>query len=335
MLTNGAVDNLTTRSIAAARCGAPVWTCPLWGDRNSGAVRLNISANSEISGDPRVVISVAGSDLVEEAADHRQELLGPLEHDRVTGPRSGKQFEAGTRDCIRDHLPLRRRRDQILLASDHERGGCDVAESIERVVGQIGVKLFDDGRDPVTRCFHCKSNLYNTIASFTDTHIVSGTNTDDLGDFRPGLAAASALDVHHPYVEAGIDKDGVRRIARTFGLDDLAELPAAPCLSSRIETGLPIESSVLSLVHEVERELTNTIAPKAVRCRVRAGRVVVEIDEAMLAGLDAFEQQRIIGDVAQRWRHRGRPSRVELAPYRRGSSFVHQIQQEVTLDRSH
>ena len=74
-------------------------------------------------------------------------------------------------------------------------------------------------------------------------------------------------------------------------------MPAAPCLSSRIETGLPIEASVLSLVHEVERELTDTIAPTAVRCRVRSGRVVVEIDEATLHALEPFEQQRIIGEV--------------------------------------
>jgi uncharacterized protein len=177
-------------------------------------------------------------------------------------------------------------------------------------------------RNPVTRCFHCKSNLYGTIASLTDMCIVSGTNTDDLADFRPGLAAASALDVHHPYVDAGIDKSGIRGIARKLGLDDLAELPAAPCLSSRIETGLPIDPSVLSLVHEVERELTDTIAPKAVRCRVRAGRVVVEIDAATLHRLAPVDQQRIIVDVAQRWRRRGRPRPVELAPYRRGSAFL-------------
>lgn len=177
-------------------------------------------------------------------------------------------------------------------------------------------------RNPVTRCFHCKSNLYGTIASLTDMCIVSGTNTDDLADFRPGLAAASALDVHHPYVDAGIDKSGIRGIARKLGLEDLAELPAAPCLSSRIETGLPIDPSVLSLVHEVERELTDTIAPKAVRCRVRAGRVVVEIDAATLHRLAPVDQQRIIVDVAQRWRRRGRPRPVELAPYRRGSAFL-------------
>lgn len=192
-----------------------------------------------------------------------------------------------------------------------------------RVVDAQEFRDADYLRNPVTRCFHCKSNLYGTISSLTDAHIVSGTNTDDLGDFRPGLAAATALKVHHPYVEAGVDKAGVRRIARALGLEDVAELPAAPCLSSRIETGVPIVDSVLSLVHEIERELTETIAPKAVRCRVRAGRVVVEIDEATLHGLDPFEQQRIIGDVAQRWRRRGNPQPVELAPYRRGSAFVH------------
>jgi uncharacterized protein len=177
-------------------------------------------------------------------------------------------------------------------------------------------------RNPVTRCFHCKSNLYRTIASLTDMCIVSGTNTDDLADYRPGLDAASALDVHHPYVDAGIDKSGVRRIARELALDDLAELPAGPCLSSRIETGLPIDASVLSLVHEVERELTDTIAPTAVRCRVRAGRVVVEIDAATLHTLGPVDRQRIIGDVARRWRQLGRPRPVELAPYRRGSAFL-------------
>jgi len=184
-------------------------------------------------------------------------------------------------------------------------------------------------RNPVRRCFHCKSNLYGTIASLTGAHIMSGTDADDLGDLRPGLSAASALNVHHPYVEAGIDKAGVRAVARVFRLDDLADLPSAPRLSSRIEIGLPIEPQVLSLLHEVERELTETIAPMAVRYRVRAGRVVVEIDEATLEGLDPFEQERILGDVAQRWRRRGLPRRVELAPYRRGSAFVHPTQQEV------
>jgi len=211
-----------------------------------------------------------------------------------------------------------------------------------RIIDAQEFRDADYVRNPVTRCFHCKSNLYGTIAAVTDAKIVSGTNIDDLGDFRPGLTAARALDVRHPYVDAGIDKDGVRRLAGALGLGDLAELPSAPCLSSRIETGLAIDPTVLRIVHEVERELTDAIAPKAVRCRVRPGRVVVEIDEATLHALDPFEQQRIIGEVAQRWRRSGRPRPVELAPYRRGSAFVHalpvdrptqQSNQEVPRDR--
>src|SRR5207248_2731862 len=114
-----------------------------------------------------------------------------------------------------------------------------------------------------------------------------------------------------------------RELARRLGLDDVAELPAAPCLATRIETGIAIEPGALNLVQEVERHLTATVAPRAARCRVRAGRVVIELDEETLASLDGAARQRLLGDVAERWRRRGRPCRVELAPYRRGSAFVH------------
>jgi uncharacterized protein len=177
-------------------------------------------------------------------------------------------------------------------------------------------------KNPVNRCFHCKSNLYAGIAAATTTQIVSGTNVDDLGEYRPGLAAAGDHEVRHPYVEAAVDKAGVRAIAAALGLDDIVELPAGPCLASRIETGIAIEAPTLSVVHEVERELTELIAPEDVRCRVRAGSVVVEIDQGTLDGLDDATRRRIIDDVGERWRRGGRPRPVELAPYRRGSAFV-------------
>ncbi|MGH2937430.1 MAG: adenine nucleotide alpha hydrolase [Solirubrobacterales bacterium] len=177
-------------------------------------------------------------------------------------------------------------------------------------------------RNPVDRCFYCKSNLYATIAASTDSQIVSGTNADDLGDYRPGLKAAATQGVRHPYVEAGIDKDEVRGLARALGLEDIAELPAAPCLASRIETGLAIEPRSLRIVNEVERDLTRRLEPEAVRCRVRAGRVVVELDEAALGALDETERSRIVDEVAERWRRGARSLPVELSPYRRGSAFL-------------
>ena len=70
--------------------------------------------------------------------------------------------------------------------------------------------------NPVDRCFYCKSNLYSRIAQTTGDTIASGTNRDDLGDYRPGLRAAAEHDVVHPYVEAGIGKDDVYALARAL-----------------------------------------------------------------------------------------------------------------------
>ena len=50
--------------------------------------------------------------------------------------------------------------------------------------------------NPVNRCFHCKTTLYDALARIARDEepgavIVNGTNTDDLGDHRPGLIAAA------------------------------------------------------------------------------------------------------------------------------------------------
>lgn len=86
--------------------------------------------------------------------------------------------------------------------------------------------------NPVDRCFFCKTNLYGCIARHSDARILSGANLDDLREYRPGLEAAKRHSVRHPYLEAGIDKRGVRSLARELGLGALSELPAAPCLWS-------------------------------------------------------------------------------------------------------
>jgi uncharacterized protein len=171
--------------------------------------------------------------------------------------------------------------------------------------------------NPVNRCFFCKSNLYGAIAARTRLTIASGTNTDDLGDYRPGLQAAQALNVRHPFVEAGIDKQAVRRLAASLGLGALAELPSSPCLSSRIETGIPIEASVLAMVHRAEHLVARALQPETVRCRVRKSGFVVELDEAALARL-THRQSRDLSDEISAL---GVP-KITFAAYRTGSAFL-------------
>ena len=153
-------------------------------------------------------------------------------------------------------------------------------------------------QNPANRCFFCKTNLYGAMTALTDKVLVSGTNTDDLGDYRPGLQAAAEHNVRHPYVEVGIDKQGVRALAHDLGLDDVAELPAAPCLSSRIETGIVIDPAMLTAVNSVERLLRSELKPKTVRCRVRQAEVCVELDEAALIELAESQQAVLSGRIS-------------------------------------
>ena len=179
--------------------------------------------------------------------------------------------------------------------------------------------------NPVNRCFYCKTNLYGAIAPLTSAQIVSGTNLDDLGEYRPGLEAAKKHAVRHPFVEAGIDKVDVRSLARRLGLGDISELPAAPCLASRIETGIAIDPSMLDLVHRSERLVASECKPKTVRCRVRANRIVIELDQSALNHLDPSDRDRLSGEISALFRAAGFDYPVNFAPYRVGSAFIHPL----------
>lgn len=175
--------------------------------------------------------------------------------------------------------------------------------------------------NPYDRCFFCKTHLYGAMARVGAGTLLSGTNTDDLDDYRPGLRAAADHGVRHPFVECGIDKAGLRALCRGLGYPEIAALPAAPCLSSRVETGIRIEPEALAFVHRVERELADALGPQVVRCRVRSRGVAVELDAAALDRLNGARQawhERIAGLA----RLHGLPDDIRFETYRRGSAFV-------------
>ena len=211
---------------------------------------------------------------------------------------------------------------------------ADATERVERYARREGWRLVRidaaellDARyvaNPVNRCYFCKTNLYSTIAPLAGAGvtIVSGTNTDDLGDFRPGLAAAAEHSVRHPYVECGIGKPAIRAIATRLGLDDLAELPAAPCLSSRVETGIAIDPDVLKAIDACERLVRDVTGAATVRCRVRRDAVVVELDDTALADLEAPRRAALAGEVDERMTAAGVSRVLRFEPYRMGSAFL-------------
>jgi len=163
---------------------------------------------------------------------------------------------------------------------------------------------FDDEAylaNPTDRCYHCKSNLYDAVIALRDDAdlapdavVLSGANLDDLGEYRPGLAAAAERDVRHPYVEAEITKAEIRSMARHLDLAE-ADLPASPCLASRLYTGTRVTPSRLRAIEAGEALVRERSGVAVVRCRVRENSVLVEvadvdrdlIDDRLLAGLAA------------------------------------------------
>lgn len=108
------------------------------------------------------------------------------------------------------------------------------------------------------RCYFCKTELYGRLGQWAAEHsisvVVSGTNHDDLGDYRPGLQAAKEHHIRHPLVELGYGKQVVRNLAHLWNLP-VAEKPASPCLASRIAYGVPVTVERLKRIEEAEKWL--------------------------------------------------------------------------------
>ncbi|SDR48841.1 ATP-dependent sacrificial sulfur transferase LarE [Pseudovibrio sp. Tun.PSC04-5.I4] len=179
----------------------------------------------------------------------------------------------------------------------------------------------DYKRNPANRCYYCKSCLYTSIAMLQVGTIISGTNLDDLSDYRPGLIAAKEREVRHPFVEAKISKAELRQIAEFLGLDDLAQLPASPCLSSRIETGIQINPDDLRLVERIESKVRSQIEAENIRCRVQPEVLSVEIDEPVLLGIPEDERDALISTLEPIVAEHQMNRKILLSPYKKGSAF--------------
>ena len=182
--------------------------------------------------------------------------------------------------------------------------------------------------NPHDRCFYCKTNLYSTMADAVDCVLVSGTNNDDLGDYRPGLRAAATHSVRHPFVEAGLDKEAVRAVARQFDLYDLAELPASPCLSSRVETGIAIDPQVLDAIYHAEQLVQRELTPRTARCRVRQEAIVIELDTETMRSLDNTQTEALRSQIGDLLSAAGVRHPVSFQAYRMGSAFLRPINEQ-------
>lgn len=144
------------------------------------------------------------------------------------------------------------------------------------------------------RCYFCKTELYSQLTELADQEsikwVVNGANTDDIGDYRPGIVAASEHRVRSPMVEVGLTKADVRAIAKILDIP-IWDKPAQPCLSSRIPYGTPVTVENLSKVEQAEDYLRG-LGLREVRARHHDRLCRIEIGENEMDF--AFERRKEI-----------------------------------------
>ena len=135
------------------------------------------------------------------------------------------------------------------------------ARNLGLTVEVLATSEFEDPRyaaNPPDRCYFCKSELFLRMDRLARERgypvLAYGENADDPPAQRPGSLAAGQFAIRAPLREAGLGKADVREIARTLGLES-ADLPAQPCLSSRIPHGTRVTPGAVSLIERGEEAL--------------------------------------------------------------------------------
>jgi uncharacterized protein len=143
-------------------------------------------------------------------------------------------------------------------------------------------------RNDEDRCYHCKTELFRHLVPLAAAegyaHVAYGLIVDDLSDFRPGHRAAAEAGVRAPLAEAGLTKEDVRALSRELGLPT-AELPASPCLSSRLPYGTPVTLEALRRVERAEAAV-RALGFRELRVRHLGERARVEIAREEMGRLD-------------------------------------------------
>jgi uncharacterized protein len=124
-------------------------------------------------------------------------------------------------------------------------------------------------QNPINRCYFCKEHLFHDLSEICEKYpgfeVLSGTNADDLGDYRPGIDAAKKFQVQSPMVDCQVTKEELRQIAKSFDLPNW-DKPASPCLSSRIPYNQTVTLEKLKQIEAAE-EILNTYGFADVRVR--------------------------------------------------------------------
>ena len=164
-------------------------------------------------------------------------------------------------------------------------------EHIERTSGELEDPRY--AKNPTNRCYFCKTELYDLARAEARSRglaaVVSGTNADELRDYRPGLKAADEHGVVQPFAETGLTKSEIRVLSREMGLRTW-DKPQQPCLSSRIPYGTEVTRERLDQLARSEMALRR-LGLREFRVRWHGTVARIEVSEHELSHLLAVRAE--------------------------------------------
>ena len=199
-------------------------------------------------------------------------LVAAIAHEQL-----GEQALAitGVSPSLAPHLLLEARQQAAWLGMRHQE------------VSTLELEDPDYSSNPRDRCYACKRELHRHLAPIAaeanGALVLDGVNQDDLGDHRPGIAAAKEAGVRSPLAELGITKATVRRLSWALGFP-WWDKPAQPCLASRFPYGESISSERLQRVGQAEAWLIQQGFDQ-VRVRSHGLAARVEVPEERITDL--------------------------------------------------
>ena len=184
--------------------------------------------------------------------------------------------------------------DSESLATAQREQALDVARRFGFAHRMVRTREIDDpryARNAEDRCYHCKSALFRRLLPLAEEeglgHVAYGLIVDDLSDYRPGHRAADEAGVRAPLAEAGLGKEDIRALSRELGLPTW-DLPASPCLSSRVPYGTAVTPEALRRIDRAEAGLRD-LGFRELRVRHLGDGARVEIAREEMTRLEAPE----------------------------------------------
>ena len=202
----------------------------------------------------------------------------------------------------------------------------NTAAALAEVIGvelvQVDVDLLSNEEfvaNTAERCYFCKREICKMLLAIAKdrdfANVVFGTNIDDYDDHRPGNRALTEMNILSPLAQAKLTKADIRQLSRDYDLPT-ADLPANPCLVSRLQYHLPITAERLLQVDKAE-ELLGSLGFKLFRVRHHdhLARIEVTVDD-----ISRLTAEPVRSEVADKLKSLGfKYVTVDIEGFRSGS----------------